>query len=52
MVATGKPFSSSLSFTSVGFMNPGSFMDLFPSKSSAQQTTLRTMRNSWAGLDT
>ena len=33
----------------VRFINPGSLMDLLASKRSAQQTTLRTMRNSWAG---
>ena len=32
---------------SVRFINPGSLMDLLPSKSSAQQTKLRTTRNSW-----
>ena len=36
----------------VGFMNPGSLMDLLPSKRSAQQTTLRTTRNSWADPNT
>ena len=36
----------------VGFINPGSLMDLLPGKSSPQQTTLRTTRNSWAGPKT
>ena len=36
----------------VGFINPGTLMDRLPSKGSAQQTTLRTTRSSWAGLKT
>ena len=32
----------------VGFINPGSLMDQLPNKGSAQQTTLRATRNSWA----
>ena len=36
----------------VGFINSRSLMDLLPSKSSAQQMTLRTTRNSWAGPNT
>ena len=36
----------------VGFINPGSLMDLLPSKNSAHQTTLRTTHNSWAGPKT
>ena len=38
--------------SAVGFINPGSLMDLFPSKSLAQQAALRTTRNSWAGPKT
>ena len=36
----------------VGFINPGSLMDRLPNKGSAQQTTLRATRNSWAGPNT
>ena len=38
--------------SAIGFINPGSLMDLLSSKSSAQQTALRTTRNSWAGPKT
>ena len=37
---------------SIGFINPGSLVDLLSSKSLAQQTTLRTTRNSWIGPKT